>query len=75
MMMTGKALRQAQIILKGTPMHSITIEQAAAILETAQITTTIDLGHVVINHGVTEAGVRFALMNDSFGNSVLSESL
>lgn len=56
-------------------MKFLTLEQAADYLESATIEETRYSGHIVINTGISAAGVRFALMNDANGHTVLSEAL
>lgn len=56
-------------------MRIIGIEAACEYLECAKIEQTIQLGHAVVNVGVSEAGHRFVLLNDYEGSATLSESL
>jgi len=52
----------------------LTLEDFAEYLEGATIKQTIDLGHAVVHHGITNIGFVFTAMNDCFGNTVVSES-
>lgn len=56
-------------------MQHLTLEQVAAILETATVTTTTDQGHAIVHVGTTETGHPFVLVNDCFGSSVIAYSL
>jgi hypothetical protein len=56
-------------------MKSFTMQQAADYLEAATIESTIDAGHAVIHTGINAAGLRFVLINNYFGETVVSESM
>jgi hypothetical protein len=58
-----------------TKVRIIGIEEASGYLEVAKVEQTIQLGHAVVNVGVSEAGHRFVLLHDYEGNAALSESL
>lgn len=54
-------------------MRSLTLAEAADYLEEANIEQTIPAGHAVINIGVNALGVRFVLLNDCEGRTVVTE--
>ncbi|WP_186301575.1 hypothetical protein [Denitromonas halophila] len=56
-------------------MKTMTTEQACDYLDAASIEQTINLGHCVVNHGVSEAGARFTLIHDFHGCACLTEAL
>lgn len=56
-------------------MHKIDLQQAADYLEAATIEQTIEAEHTIIHTGRNAAGVRFVIINDCFGNTVVSEAL
>jgi len=55
-------------------MRNLTLEQLAGYLESATIEQSLDAGHAITHIGRNEFGVRFVLVNDCFGNSVVSEA-
>ncbi|MCC4115292.1 hypothetical protein LLG90_08020 [Aromatoleum toluclasticum] len=55
-------------------MRHLNQQQAADYLEAATIDSTTDLGHVITHTGTTAAGVRFMLVNDCHGRTVLTEA-
>ncbi|MGT2505928.1 hypothetical protein [Cupriavidus basilensis] len=55
--------------------HSITLQQAADLLECATIEQTTNLGHTIVhigNLGTKGDPCRFVMINDAFGNTSLS---
>lgn len=56
-------------------MRHLSLQDTADYLEFATIQHTNDAGHAIVHIGTSEAGRRFVLVNDCFGNSTLSESL
>lgn len=56
-------------------MQNLTLQQATDYLEAATINTTIDSGFAVVKIGVSNAGVRFVLTNDMFGDTTLAEAM
>lgn len=57
-----------------TSMREVTLEEFSEYLEGATIRKTIDLGHAVVHHGITDIGFVFTALNDMWGNTVISES-
>lgn len=58
-----------------TSMKSLTQAETADYLESATIINTMDCGHAIAHIGVTDTGIRFMLVNDCYGNTVVTESL
>lgn len=56
-------------------MRIMTTEQACDYLESSKVEQAIDLGHCVVNHGISEAGARFTLVHDYQGRACLTEAL
>lgn len=56
-------------------MKTLTEAEAADYLEAATIINTMDAGHAIAHLGINGAGIRFMLMNDCGGNTVVTESL
>ena len=56
-------------------MRRMSFEEVADYLESAKIKRTIDLGHAIVHEGTSEAGVDFVLVNDSYGNTALTEGM
>ena len=56
-------------------MQQLTLEQQADYLDSATIESTMDAGHAIIHAGTNEAGVRFVMVNDCFGRTVVTESM
>lgn len=56
-------------------MRVIGIEEASDYLEVAKVEQTIQLGHAVVNVGVSEAGHRFVMLHDYEGNAAMSETV
>ncbi|WP_186300385.1 hypothetical protein [Denitromonas ohlonensis] len=55
-------------------MQNIGMQQTADYLEAATIEATTNAGHAVIHVGTNAAGNRFALVNDCFGHTTLTEA-
>lgn len=55
-------------------MKTLSLEQTADYLETAEIQTSVNLGYAVIHQGISDAGHRFVLLNDWQGNTVIAEA-
>ena len=55
-------------------MRVLNLNETADFLETAIINHTVDHGHAITHSGTTEAGLRFVLLNNCDGESVLTES-
>lgn len=55
-------------------MQHLNLEQAADFLEGATIDSTTDLGHAITHTGTTAAGVRFVLVNDCHGRTMLTDA-
>ena len=56
-------------------MQQLSIEEVAAYLEHATITSSVDHGHAVIHDGINSAGAGFVLVNDIHGQSTLTETI
>ena len=56
-------------------MQFLTLDQAADYLESATIQTIVDNQFSITHTGVSMMGVKFVLINDAHGNTVLTESL
>ncbi|WP_322046953.1 hypothetical protein [Paraburkholderia sp. J67] len=56
-------------------MQQLSLDQAATMLETMTITQTIDAGHAIVHVGTDESGRAVVLMNDCYGNSILSSAM
>lgn len=56
-------------------MQTITLQQTADFLESANIAQTIDTGHAMIHFGTNVAGIPFVLVNDMHGHSTLTEGM
>lgn len=56
-------------------MRQLTMAQAASYLAAATIEHTHDTGHAITHTGTNALGVRFVLVNDCTGQTVLTESL
>lgn len=56
-------------------MRMLSLEQAADFIETAIIEKSHDVGHAIIHTGMSESGSRFVLVNNCYGETVLSESM
>lgn len=56
-------------------MRMLSLEQTADFLETATIEKSHDVGHAIIHTGISESGSRFVLVNNCYGETVLSESM
>lgn len=56
-------------------MQMLTLAQVADYLESATIEETHDKGFVITHFGKNAAGARFVLVNNCFGNSVVTESM
>jgi hypothetical protein len=56
-------------------MQTLTMEQTADYLEGATIKTSVDSGYAIVHTGFSPAGVKFILVNDMFGNTVLTEAI
>lgn len=56
-------------------MQYLTLEQTADYLEAANIEATCDAGHAIVHIGRNAAGIRFVLVNDVLGQTVVTESL
>ena len=54
-------------------MKIMSLQETADYLEFAKITQTISLGHAIVHKGISAAGVDFVLVNDMFGETVLTE--
>ncbi len=59
----------------GDNMQQLSLDQAATMLETMTITQTIDAGHAIVHVGTDESGRAVVLMNDCYGNSILSSAM
>lgn len=55
-------------------MKTLTMQQTADYLEGATIQHTHDSGHAVTHIGTNAAGVRFVLVNDCSGQTVVTEA-
>lgn len=55
-------------------MRMLELQQTADFLEAATIESTANIAHTIVHSGRTEAGNRFVLVNDHYGNSALAES-
>jgi len=56
-------------------MRLLNLSETADFLETATIEKTIDNGHAIIHTGTNQSGSRFVLMNNTEGETVLTEAL
>lgn len=56
-------------------MRMLSLEQTADFIETAIIEKSHDVGHAIIHTGMSESGSRFVLVNNCYGETVLSESM
>lgn len=55
-------------------MKLVTTEELCDYLEAATVERTIDLGHAVVNHGISAFGHRFTAVHDYRGSAVLTEA-
>lgn len=55
-------------------MQFLTLNQAVDYLESATIQTTVDNQFSITHTGVSMTGIKFVLINDYHGNTVLAES-
>lgn len=56
-------------------MQTLTIEQTADYLDNATTESSADSGFAIVHTGFSPAGVEFILVNDMFGNTVLTEAI
>lgn len=56
-------------------MKSITLAQAADYLEVAAIESTTNVGSILVHIGKNAAGVRFVMVNNCDGETMLTEAL
>lgn len=56
-------------------MKIMTLQETADYLEFAKITQTISLGHAIVHKGISAGGFDFVLINDSYGNTALTEGM
>jgi hypothetical protein len=61
--------------IKRKHMRTLTLDEMAKYLDHATIERTIDVGHAFIHIGMTVAGFGFVMVNNFFGETVVSESL
>lgn len=50
-------------------------QQTADYLESANIKQSIDMGHAIIHTGISAVGFDFVLVNNAFGQTVLTEGI
>jgi hypothetical protein len=60
---------------EGNTMQQLTLQQTAAYLEHATIEHTHDVGHALVHIGRSAFGVAFVLVNNTQGETVLTESM
>jgi len=56
-------------------MEIMDLQKTADYLEFAKIEQTINAGHTIIHLGISAAGFDFVLVNDSYGNTALTEGM
>lgn len=56
-------------------MQHLSLPEVADYLELATIEFTHDVGHAIIHTGRRMDGVKFVLVNNAYGESVLTEAL
>lgn len=54
-------------------MQQLNLSETADYLEAATIHETHEAGHAIIHIGVSGAGLRFVLINDCWGQTILNE--
>ncbi len=56
-------------------MKMLNMQQASDYLANANIKQSIDMGHAIIHRGISAAGFDFVLVNNMFGQTVLTEGM
>lgn len=56
-------------------MRHLTIEETADFLESAAIEKTEDFGHAIVHYGRDTEGIRFVLLNDVQGETVVTQEI
>lgn len=56
-------------------MRKLTLEQTADYLESSKIEKSINMGFANIHIGINHAGSNFVLVDDAFGEVVITESM
>lgn len=55
-------------------MRFLNLEQTAEYLDSASIEASDDQGHAIVHTGINATGVKFIMINDAEGETVVSES-
>lgn len=56
-------------------MKKLSLEALADYLETATIMQTLDVKHAIIHEGINASGIRFVIVNNCHGETMLSEAI